>query len=68
MTTAGGQTYTLGGLARLTGRIGDYTLNLKAEESGIADLAGNPLEAGAIDTWRNDIELFFEAGGGSLGA
>lgn len=55
LSTVDGQTYTLSGLQRITGGIGDYTLTLAASGSGIQDAAGNALVVGASDAWRNNI-------------
>ncbi|HZN66573.1 MAG TPA: Ig-like domain-containing protein, partial [Tepidisphaeraceae bacterium] len=52
-TSDGGRTWTLGNLAGLTGTGGGYALTLTAP-GGIADAAGNPLAAGATDTWVTD--------------
>ena len=49
--------YTLTGLAPLTGVAGNYTLTLSAAASGIADLAGNALQADALEQWVMDIDL-----------
>ena len=51
----GGTTWTLGGLAGLTGGEGQYVLTLKSTNTGIVDLAGNPLAGGAIEQWLMDI-------------
>src|SRR5262249_11128769 len=51
LTTADQVTWTLANLAGLTGTHGGYTLTLAAAGSGIRDAAGNPLAAGASDTW-----------------
>ncbi|PYS81809.1 MAG: hypothetical protein DMF67_15400 [Acidobacteria bacterium] len=47
-----GKTWTLGNLSGLTGADGVYTLTLTP--SGITDTAGNPLTAGATETWKMD--------------
>ena len=47
--TADGIVYSLSGLTGLTGTAGTYVLTLIA--TGIADLAGNALAAGASETW-----------------
>ena len=44
-------TWTLGGLDSLTTLEGAYALTLTAGDSGVADLAGNPLAADAADAW-----------------
>jgi hypothetical protein len=49
-----GASYTLGNLAGVTGLQGGYTLTLTAAGSGVADLAGNPLTAGASESWTVD--------------
>jgi hypothetical protein len=52
MTADTGATWTLGGLAPLTGGAGDYSLNVGID--GITDLAGNPLATGAAEFWTTD--------------
>jgi hypothetical protein len=52
LTTTDQQTWTLGNLADITSSIGAYQLTLAASGSGIADVAGNALAAGAITTWQ----------------
>ena len=49
-----GVTWTLGGLWSITAMAANYTLTLNAANSGIADIAGNPLAAGASDAWRKN--------------
>ncbi len=44
-------TWTLGGLDPITSIDGSYALELIAADSGIVDLAGNPLGSGATETW-----------------
>jgi hypothetical protein len=53
-STDGGRTYTVGGLAAATGVSGAYTLTVAAP-AGIADLAGNPLAAGASQSFTATI-------------
>jgi hypothetical protein len=53
-TTDGGVTWTLGNLASVTATAGAYTLTLVSGGSGIADAAGNSLQADASDTWTVD--------------
>jgi hypothetical protein len=48
LTTSDNVTFTLGNLSSLTAANGSYTLTLTAAGSGITDLAGNPLAAGAV--------------------
>jgi hypothetical protein len=43
LTTTDNITWTLGGIAGLTGTSGSYVLTLTASGSGITDLVGNPL-------------------------
>ena len=67
LTSADGITYTLSGLAAVTGGIGDYTLTVIAAGSGIQDAGGNALAADASDQWRNAIILVFEEDEGEDG-
>jgi hypothetical protein len=61
LTTSDGVAWTLGNLTGLAGVSGNYSLELKAAESGIRDLAGNDLAGPASDAfvivtgypWRN---------------
>ena len=55
--TTDNRTWTLGGLAGLTGVDGAYALTLIAANSGITDAAGNPLAGPASDTWLMDSRL-----------
>jgi hypothetical protein len=52
LTTSDQVTWTLGGLAGMTGTPGRYTLTLVAAGSGIQDLSGNVLTANATATWH----------------
>ena len=54
LTTTNGLTWTLGNLAGITGATGSYTLTLVSGGSGIADVAGNSLQADASDAWSVD--------------
>jgi len=49
-------TWTLSGLAGLTGASGTYALTLTAAGSGIQDATGNPLAGDASDTWLTDAD------------
>ncbi|MCH8924208.1 MAG: hypothetical protein IIA67_13795, partial [Planctomycetes bacterium] len=49
-----GRTYSLRGLTSLTGVHATYTLRLGAAGSQIRDLAGNPIVAGAEQSWTID--------------
>ncbi|MFV1964617.1 MAG: cadherin-like domain-containing protein, partial [Pirellulaceae bacterium] len=42
-------------LSNVTGDAGDYVLSLEASDSGIEDLAGNRMIAGAADNWTTRI-------------
>jgi hypothetical protein len=50
----GGMTWTLSGLAPVTGFEGQYVLVIRSMGTGIVDLAGNPLAGGAIEQWVVD--------------
>jgi hypothetical protein len=52
--------WVLGNLAGLTAAEGTYTLGL--DPTGITDLAGNPLAAGASDTWTVATFLYVSVG------
>lgn len=54
LETADWITFTLGGLAGLTGAEGDYALTLRVAGTGITDAAGNAFTAGATETWTVD--------------
>ncbi|MFO0897063.1 MAG: NF038122 family metalloprotease [Pirellulales bacterium] len=54
LTTGDNITFTLSGLASLTGVGGNYALTLTAAGSGITDTAGNALVANASDAWVVD--------------
>jgi uncharacterized protein YaiE (UPF0345 family) len=54
LTTSDNVTYTLGNLSSLTSGSGSYTLTLTAAGSGITDLAGNALAAGATTSFIVD--------------
>jgi len=56
LSTTDDITWTLGGLAGLTGASGTYTLALTAAGSGIQDATGNPLAGDASDTWLTDAD------------
>jgi hypothetical protein len=49
----GGTTWTLGGIATLTGRVGDYTITI-ADDS-ITNAAGVPLNSSASDGWVMNV-------------
>ncbi len=51
LTTTDGKTYTLDGLASLTGEDGLYLLLLAADGSDILDATGNPLANNVEETW-----------------
>ena len=53
-TSDGGVTWLLSNLGGVTGAAGTYTLTLVAGVSGIADAAGNSLQADASETWTVD--------------
>ena len=51
-TSDGGLTWTFGGLWSVTAMSADYVLTLNATNSGITDIAGNALTAGASEAWE----------------
>ncbi|NJO42815.1 MAG: DUF4347 domain-containing protein [Cyanobacteria bacterium CRU_2_1] len=53
LTTDGGITWTLNNIKRLTNLRGSYEISLAAGDTGIADIAGNPLTTNVIDRWLN---------------
>jgi hypothetical protein len=53
-TSDGGLTWTFGGLWSVTAMAANYVLTLNATNSGITDIAGNPLTAGATEAWEKD--------------
>jgi alpha-L-arabinofuranosidase len=53
LTSSDRQTWTLGNLSATTAPVGAYQLALVVAGSGITDLAGNALAAGANMAWRN---------------
>jgi hypothetical protein len=66
LTTSDRVTWTLRGLTALTAADGQYTLTLRATESGITDILGNPLQADASSGWLTDatgptIEAWYSA-------
>ncbi len=65
-TSDGGTTWSLVNLTSLTAALGDYTLSLNAAGSGITDLAGNALAAGATDMFSNLAPQWTGPGGGSF--
>jgi hypothetical protein len=54
LTSVDGISWTLSGLATLTDDEGLYTLTLVAEDSNIADQAGNALAGDALEVWELD--------------
>lgn len=52
-TGTSGKDYVLKGLATLTSPAGNYELELRALNTGIADLAGNALPSAAFAAWAN---------------
>ena len=56
LTSADGITWTLSDLAGITAASGSYVLTLHGTASGIKDLAGNALAAGAGETWVTDTD------------
>jgi hypothetical protein len=55
LATSDQTTWTLSGLAGLTGAAGSYTLSLVAAGSGIVDTAGNALSGDANTSWTLDL-------------
>lgn len=51
LTTSDSITWTLSGLAGLTGLPGTYTLTIGAAGAQVQDVAGNPLAGDAVGTW-----------------
>jgi len=49
-----GNTYTIQGLGLLTNNSGNYTLTLNANNSGITDIAGNPIQNSSSISWFTD--------------
>ncbi|MCD6304270.1 MAG: lamin tail domain-containing protein, partial [Planctomycetes bacterium] len=54
LTTTDDVTWTLGGLAGLTGQDGEYRLTLTADGSGIQNGSGVPLILDATESWTTD--------------
>ncbi|WP_088894155.1 DUF4347 domain-containing protein [Leptolyngbya ohadii] len=57
LTSPDGITWTLGNLRKLTNQQGDYRLSLTAGDTGITDLAGNPLRANVVEQWSNLVTV-----------
>ena len=62
LTSNDGMTWTLTGISAATGSAGGYSLQLIASTSGIVDLDGQALSAGAADSWVTVASIMTDAG------
>ena len=53
LSTVDGRNWILDNLSPLTGQPGRYEINLTAADAAITDLAGNPLQVSAKETWTD---------------
>lgn len=53
LTTKDSKSWTLGNIKRSTNQKGEYVLSIAAGDSGIVDVAGNPLTTNLIERWTN---------------
>jgi hypothetical protein len=57
LSSTDGITWTLGNLRKLTNEQGNYRLSLTAGDTGITDLANNPLTVSVAEQWTNLVTV-----------